>query len=334
MNKKLIISKLFNNSFLKKLKLQQLNKSNPILKIISFHRVIPDDLDPKDYRYLAGYPRKKDFEKLVKHISLNYNLICLKKFAKEGEAILKKDKLNIAITFDDGYKDSLTNAFPILKKYQVPATIFCTINSLDGEKLWFQEIYQKVEQLQGPSIKLSWIDQPINLSNKWKAMERIANSCKDLKYEEALSRIALIPNYSEDLLKEEMLTWDDLIKFKQSALISIGAHTCKHWNLTTLNKHELHTELNTPLQKLRDFLDEEGVMVAYPNGRYNENILKKAEQLGYTMGFIMSRGINNQSVSKYAFYREYIDTDLSLFDFQLHGFDELIHQLFNRSEQK
>jgi len=321
MNKKLLISKLFNNFILKSLRLKKLHKDGPTIKIINFHRVLSDDVESSDYRKLANHPTAADFEKLIKHISEHYNPVCLKEFSESGFDILSSNKLNIAITFDDGYKDNIENGYPILKKYNVPATIFCTTDTLDGDKLWFQDLYTKIDNLKQTELSFDWHPTPILMDNKWVAMEKIANSCKNLNFSETVHRIASIPTSLNQVDKEVMLGWSDLNNLRGSTLITIGAHTCKHWNLTTLPDDELFHELSIPYEKLMSFMEYDNLMIAYPNGRYNDNVLSAVAVAGYSSGFIMTRGINTINTSKYAYCRQYVETTPALFDFQMYEFD-------------
>lgn len=45
----------------------------------------------------------------------------------------------VAITLDDGFANNYTEAFPILMRYEIPATVFLTVNSLGGENDWMRE---------------------------------------------------------------------------------------------------------------------------------------------------------------------------------------------------
>ena len=63
----------------------------------------------------------------------NYNVISLAEFiqAKSGKVGLPRN--TVVITFDDGYEDNYIYAFPVLKKYSLPATIFVIVDSIGKE---------------------------------------------------------------------------------------------------------------------------------------------------------------------------------------------------------
>jgi len=73
----------------------------------------------------------------------NYNVIRLKELVgliKENKKIPAK---TVVITFDDGSKDNYTRAFPILKKYRIPATMFVIVDEISrpqGDRLSWEEI--------------------------------------------------------------------------------------------------------------------------------------------------------------------------------------------------
>lgn len=88
----------------------------------------------------------KSFEKQMRFLrEHNYNILTLEELAN---LITQKNKIplkTVVITFDDGYLDNYTNAFPILKKYNIPAAIFVVINRI-GKRLGHDD-YMNWEQI-------------------------------------------------------------------------------------------------------------------------------------------------------------------------------------------
>ena len=88
--------------------------------IICYHRI-------KDEPWPHLRPTKvADFENQMQYLSNMYNPISLERMAhhiQNGKPLPPKA---IAVTFDDGYQDNYENAYPILKKYNIPATFFLT----------------------------------------------------------------------------------------------------------------------------------------------------------------------------------------------------------------
>lgn len=91
------------------------------IPVLMYHRVINDN------KYAGTYDTHvtlKNFEQQMKYIKENgYEAITFEDIAN-GEYKKRFDKKYVIITFDDGYKDNLINALPILKKYNLKAVLF------------------------------------------------------------------------------------------------------------------------------------------------------------------------------------------------------------------
>ena len=86
-----------------------------------YHRVIDDSKYAGVY---DTYVNLENFEKQMKYIKDNgYEAITFEDIAN-GEYKNRFNKKYVIITFDDGYKDNLKNALPILKKYNLKAVLF------------------------------------------------------------------------------------------------------------------------------------------------------------------------------------------------------------------
>lgn len=83
-----------------------------------YHRIRDDEIDP-DISVST-----KRFDQQMGYLRENFNVMSLDKLldnvAKNGE----REMDTVAITFDDGFKDNYSNAYPILKRHKLPATIF------------------------------------------------------------------------------------------------------------------------------------------------------------------------------------------------------------------
>ena len=104
--------------------------------ILTYHRIRDDDKDP-DITVAV-----QNFEKQIQYLRKNFLILSLKELIERMQASLPFEEDCAVITFDDGYKDNYQNAFPVLMKNDLPATIFL-ISSLigkDPEKLSLDKI--------------------------------------------------------------------------------------------------------------------------------------------------------------------------------------------------
>lgn len=89
---------------------------NKEIVVLNYHSVA------KDEWFYSVNP--EIFEKQIKFLSKNFNVLSIDKIADYIEGKINLPTRSVAITFDDGYNNFLTNALPILKKYNLPVAIF------------------------------------------------------------------------------------------------------------------------------------------------------------------------------------------------------------------
>lgn len=115
-----------------------------VLPVLMYHSVSPDA--PEDNLLAvtdAVFERQMRF--LKEH---RYNVMRLEDAAgliRRGKRIPSRA---VVITFDDGYRNTFTHAFPILKKYDIPATAFIIVNEVgrsQGDRLDWSDIRQMQE---------------------------------------------------------------------------------------------------------------------------------------------------------------------------------------------
>lgn len=105
--------------------------------ILCYHKIIPQDkITKKVYNNDESEYSKKielivsaeNFEKQMKFIKESYLVISLKDFINHIDLKKNLDSNAVIVTIDDGDKSIYTYAYPILKKYDIPATIFIYTN--------------------------------------------------------------------------------------------------------------------------------------------------------------------------------------------------------------
>jgi len=248
-------------------------------------------------------------EEMIRHLKKEYNIIS---FEKSVDLLKSKDDIpenTVVITFDDGYRDNYINAFPILKKYQVPATIFITAGVINsGKMLWYDVIVDAFEKTNKTYVDLHYLNlgtySLISKSDKLRATKEVAVSGKYLKRNE---KEAFIKNILKELgvhpenniNSQSMLTWDD-IKIMSDNGISFGSHGMSHTILTTLSPEEAEFEITESKKMIEE---KTGIAVhffSYPNGGrkdFNEAIIQTLKKNNYTAACGLTRGGNDQNIS-------------------------------------
>ena len=226
------------------------------------HRVVPERSPFKSNRDLEITP---DYlEDLIKEKRRKgFHFVDLDTFVDVASRIPWRRKL-VHITFDDGFADVFQYAYPILKKYSIPFTIYVSTGMPDGSTdLWWLQL----EQLANGDKQ--WFERTIG---------QIYRQGTDI----AATMHALTGSeIDHSFCRQLSLTWEQLRIMVSEGLCSIGSHGVSHSAMSLLSKEAAMQELLGSRRRLKEMLDVEVRHFSYPHSMFN----KATQQLVWESGF-------------------------------------------------
>ena len=237
-------------------------------RILYYHRV-NDENDP----FFGALPTAV-FEQQMRYLAGHYRVVSIRDLVSHLEDDTSPEML-VGITFDDGYADNYHNALPILRRYNLPATIFLTTGSIDsGEPLWFEALAEAVKKTPHEFIDIEfdvaqrlWLrtqSERLQANGKiFAELRKLNDGERNRRLAELLRRLGLAGKSSR---RHKMLTWEQVRLMRKQA-ITFGGHTVTHPFLSRLTDSQLAWEVSECKRRIEDELQEAVSYFAYPNGR-------------------------------------------------------------------
>ena len=236
-------------------------------------------------RYNSRFISKVFFEEFIKYITTHYHVISLDDFYQKK---FKKDTLNIAITFDDGYLNNYTYAVPILEKYNVPASFYITTIHKKTPYLWadFLDLvsYHTDKQdvifernLYRKNDKKEFIWNGVSLKNVAKALPY---TVLELLYKTFENDWKALP--PEDFGEYWQLMNETQIKeIANHPLFTISAHGETHASLIDIPLEAAKQEILNSKKQLETICEQPITEFAFPFGFYNDEVATYCESIGF-----------------------------------------------------
>jgi peptidoglycan/xylan/chitin deacetylase (PgdA/CDA1 family) len=281
--------------------------------ILAYHRI---NDEWKNYFNLNVPPDA--FARHLSWLKSHYTVIPLSELLTSG--MRRDDRPAVIITFDDGYKDNYTHAFPLLKQFNMPATIFLTVNPiLNREPIWYDDIKQIILRARKRDLDLTAFGRgSFPLTSDTEKKQAIHTIVKQLKHsatfddiQEFIQGIRLqLESQTQDWDGDAMLTWSEITEMQQHN-ISFQSHTLNHPILTQIPIEQVTLELLQSKTILESHLGQPVEFIAYPNGEemdYNDVIIQRLEDLNYHGACTLEPGKNNP-LDQFRLQRYGIDND-------------------------
>ena len=244
-----------------------------------FHRVLPKESRPRVRGHAALEVTPEALEQTIDYfVRRNYRVYSPEDLFQFLTGTKKADKPFVLFTFDDGYVDNLTYAYPIFKKHNISFTINVSTCFPDRTAvLWWyllEDLILNCDQLTFEQKGKTYDFDCGTSEGKARAyaITRKLFKFANMQERDQLTKSVLLAN-NMDLsgkIDEVALTWDQLKQLASNPLVTLSAHTANHYVLSSLSDQEVRYEISESKRVLEAKLERQIDHFAYPFGNRHE----------------------------------------------------------------
>jgi peptidoglycan/xylan/chitin deacetylase (PgdA/CDA1 family) len=291
------------------------------LRVLVYHRIAEPDAQVRGDPTLISASREV-FRVQMRYLVRYYRPVSGAQVlqACQGKAALPPRA--VLVTFDDGYRDFATHAWPVLKEHGVPAVMFIpTAFPGSGQAFWWDVLHDAIAGTALPHATLPLVG-PTALGTRverqaaTRRLNRRLRVCPPAQVEQALREIV---RTLEVTVPEQnlLLSWDDLRALVREGLM-VAPHTRHHPPVPSLRPDDVAVEIRRSCADLRRELGDAPPLFAYPFGLADRALAPVLKAEGIVAAFTMVPGANALGEADPLFLcRRAVNGGKSLTDFAL-----------------
>ena len=288
----------------------------PQLMVINYHRIgdsTMTNLDPGVFSTDSN-----GLDEQIKALRRRFTFISPSEALDVIDGTVTPKEPLLLLTFDDGYRDNLTQAYPVLASHGLKAIFFIVTSYLESPQIpWWDRLASLVRAIaltnrstiislpNSKSLDISRHDLQGSIKQVLEHYKAISST--DQPVFEAKLQSLVIPDDPRDKALDYsglggirasdmdlMMTWEDL-KALHAAGMTIGAHSHTHRILSSLDKASQNDEIRSSKRILESYLTSRVDFLAYPDGRretFNSETMREAQEAGFRSAFSFYGGTN------------------------------------------
>ncbi|MFN0085101.1 MAG: polysaccharide deacetylase family protein [Blastocatellia bacterium] len=303
--------------------------------ILTYHRF--SDGEEEDRTSSSAFAEQLDY------LAAHYQVLPLGQLVAEMNSPAPRARAGkgmAAITIDDGYRDSYEIAYPLLRRRNLPATVFVVTEFADRHCwIWTDKARYLCTRASSQWLTTrigdqeSWLELGDDASRRRTAL-RLNGLLKKLPEEakeSALDRLAVtlgvpLPQSPPEDLRS--ITWDQAREMDRNG-VEIGSHTRTHPILTNINDEQLRRELHESRLRLEEVLGRRVEQFCYPNGDNDDRVQREVARAGYRIAVTTVSGLNKRGDDPLRLHRIHTERDLAHFLQSTCGFEQLKNKARN-----
>ncbi len=261
--------------------------------------------------------RESDFAEQMRFLSERCTVLPLREILRRR----REDRLperSVAVTFDDGFENSGSVAFPILRRYGIPATFFLPSGHIGAARpFWTDRVEYLLNETRESVISLDSLKRRYPLTSaaeREEALREIKHAMKsgpgllETTLLEMEKRSGVSPRY--DYPDYRTLSWAQVRSMKESGLCDFGTHTVDHTILSHLPGAEQRRQIEESKRTLESRLADPVDLFAYPEGlesHYTGETVEILRTCGFQAACTAIFGFNTEATDPYHLRRNMVE---------------------------
>lgn len=278
--------------------------------VLMYHRVLTDE----EWKRTGSHPgivvTHETFARQMALLKRRFRVLSIREFADHLERRIPFDDSSCVITFDDGWRDNVTNAWPVLKKFDLPAVVFLPVNFVGEQRIFWREalthalvkVLEDCRASQVRTLRYRALLEPFGLGNvlsiagadSRSGVAQALDLRPDLRAsvaEELLARLAAEFDISVDAAQtpDQFMAWGDVVTLSQNGM-AFGGHGSEHERLGEIPADQARADIEQSKTVLDSRCSPTLPVFSYPNGDWSPAVARSVEEAGYRLAFTTEPG--------------------------------------------
>ena len=306
-------------------------RSTQALVVLAYHRVLPtvhESEYPYDLELISADVEHFDWQ--MAWLSRNFNVVPVSAIAESMQSGRSLPAGSVAVTFDDGFVDNYSHAFPVLRSRRIPACIFLSTDFVGTtEPYWFEAVAQVLMSAPVGTLRLPAVRSPLpsgaTREVRREDIRQLLTVLKRLPDAERRTNMEALQRQAGNLIDATLgfgahaLNWPQVREMSRDG-IEFGSHGTSHAVLSQLSGPALARELSGSRKAIEDATGKPVVAIAYPVGgkdAVNDRVIEAAASAGYRLGFSYLPGSNlTRSPDRMLLKRQHVERSIGQSYFQ------------------
>lgn len=254
---------------------------------------------------LFGSLPVRQFERHLGFLKAHFELVSLEEGMKNIGSGLVRDKPFLALTIDDGFEDNYTLAWPLLKRYGIPATVFLATDFIDsGRPPWPTQIVEILDRTTLSAMSFPFPARLGSLKEKLAVGERLQHQLAPLPAAERFEHLDALRAHlcGPGGWVRRSLSWSQIRTMRDGG-VGFGSHTVFHSYLPSSSDVVMADELTSSKRRIESELGEPCRLFAFPDGAFDDRSIDAVRVAGFEAAVTQVKGSNVGTTTPYTLHR-------------------------------